>query len=191
VDGAAINSKKKLHLAVHKPPGILCSRADEGKHRTLLDLLPREWSNLYPVGRLDLESEGLIFVTNDGQFCLHLTHPRYGISKKYRATVEGRFAPEVLYRMVAGIEHEGDLLKAKSARLIAANNSHSIVELELTEGKNREVRRLFETQGLTVVRLERTQIGPIKIGELPLGKWRTLTETEIESLLSPDNRTKR
>jgi 23S rRNA pseudouridine2605 synthase len=191
VDGTAIKSKRKLHLAVHKPPGFLCSRSGEGKHRTILDLLPREWSNLYPVGRLDLESEGLIFVTNDGQFCLHLTHPRYEIPKKYRATVEGRFAPEALHRMQAGIEHEGDLLKAKSARLIDANNSHSIVELELTEGKNREVRRLFESQGLNVVRLQRTQIGPIKIGELPAGKWRTLTETEIESLLVADKRNKR
>lgn len=191
VDGAVIKSKRKLHLAVHKPPGVLCSRADEGRHRTILDLLPAEWSNLYPVGRLDLESEGLIFVTNDGQFCLKLTHPRYGIAKKYRATVEGRVAPEMLSRMQSGIQHEGDLLKASSARLIDANNSHSVVELILTEGKNREVRRLFESQGLNVARLQRIQIGPIKIGELPSGKWRTLTEAEIESLLSGESKIKR
>jgi len=136
------------------------------------------------VGRLDFDSEGLLFLTNDGQFSLHLTHPRYGVRKKYLATVEGRLAPEALSQFTQGVTHEGEKLKAESARLKSANNSQSLVELELAEGKNREVRRLFESQGLTVRRLQRTQIGRIKLGELPSGKWRTLTEPEIKSLLS-------
>ena len=183
VDGQPLKPKRKLYLAVNKPPGYVCTKADDLKRRTLSDLLPQEWSHLHHVGRLDLESEGLIFVTNDGQFSLQLTHPRYGVRKIYRATVEGRVEPGMLQRMLRGVEHEGETLQAQKARLIDANNSHSLVELELAEGKNREVRRLFESQGLTVSRLQRTQIGPIKLGELPLGKWRALTEPEIKSLL--------
>ena len=183
VDGQPLKPKRKLYLAVNKPPGYVCSKADDLRRRTLTDLLPKEWGHLHHVGRLDLESEGLIFVTNDGQFSLHLTHPRYGVRKVYRATVEGRVEPVMLQRMLRGVEHEGETLQAQKARLIDANNSHSLVELELAEGKNREVRRLFESQGLTVSRLQRTQVGPIKLGELPLGKWRALTEPEIKSLL--------
>ena len=139
---------------------------------------------LYSVGRLDRESEGLIFLTNDGDFALRLTHPRYGVRKTYRATVEGRLESVVLQRFVEGVTDGQDLLKAQSARLISANNTRSVVELVLAEGKNREVRRLFASAGIKVLRLQRVQIGPIKLGELPAGKWRTLTESEIKSLLA-------
>lgn len=183
VDGTPLKSKKKIYLAVHKPRGIVCTRQDELGRHTVLELLPREWGHLYPVGRLDRESEGLIFVTNDGDFALRLTHPRYGVRKKYTATVTGRVEREMLARFTEGVMHDGEKLKAEKTRLVDANNSHSVVELELAEGRNREVRRLFESQGLEVERLVRMQIGPIKLGELPAGKWRTLTETEIKSLL--------
>lgn len=184
VDGAPIKPKRKLYVAVNKPPGFLCSRGDSLKRRTVGDLLPKEWTNLYSVGRLDYESEGLIFLTNDGEFTLHLTHPRYGVRKKYLATVAGRVDSDMLKRLIGGVEYEGEKLKAEKARLLDANNSHSLVELILAEGKNREVRRLFESQGLSVHRLQRIQIGPIKLGDLPVGKWRTLTESEIKSLLA-------
>lgn len=185
VDGTPLRVKRKLYVALNKPRGYVCSREDDLKRRTIGQLLPREWSNLYSVGRLDFDSEGLLFLTNDGQFSLHLTHPRYGVRKKYLATVEGRVAPEVLSQFTRGVTHEGEKLKVESARLRSVSNSQSLVELELAEGKNREVRRLFESQGLTVRRLQRTQIGKIKLGELPSGKWRTLTEPEIKSLLAP------
>lgn len=183
-DGVRVKARRKMYVALHKPRGFVCSRSDELKRRTVGELLPREWNNLYPVGRLDYDSEGLIFLTNDGEFSLRLTHPRYGVRKKYVATVEGRVEPEMLGRFVRGVSHQGERLKAEKARLVSANNSTSIVELELGEGRNREVRRLFESQGLTVSRLVRTQIGRIKLGELPSSKWRTLTEAEIKSLLA-------
>ena len=151
--------------------------------RAIGDLLPREWQHLSSVGRLDRDSEGLIFLTNDGEFCLHLTHPRYGVRKKYRVTVEGRVDAKMIARILQGVVSEEEELKAEKARILNSNNSHSVVELELAEGKNREVRRLFESQGLLVSRLQRIQIGPIKLAELPVGKWRTLTEPEIKSLL--------
>jgi 23S rRNA pseudouridine2605 synthase len=184
LDGVRLRPKRKLYVALNKPRGYICSRRDERERRTLGDLLPREWNNLYPVGRLDYDSEGLIFLTNDGEFSLRLTHPRYGVRKKYVATVSGRVEPEMLNRFTRGVTEGGERLKAEKARLLSANNTASVVELELGEGRNREVRRLFASQGLEVSRLVRTQIGKIKLGELPGGKWRTLTEAEIKSLLS-------
>jgi 23S rRNA pseudouridine2605 synthase len=185
VDGRAIRPRRKIYVALNKPRGYISTRSDPEKRQTIADLLPKEWSHLYSVGRLDRDSEGLIFLTNDGEFSLRLSHPRYGTRKIYRVTVAGRVEPEVVERCLAGIKHEGELLRANRARIVSANNTQSIVEMELTEGRNREARRLFEAQGLVVSRLQRIQIGPIKLGELPLGKWRTLTEPEIKSLLSP------
>ena len=184
LDGKVVRVRRKMYAALHKPKGVVCSRQDERGRPTIYDLLPREWSHLHSVGRLDYATEGLIFLTNDGDFSLHLTHPRYGIRKKYVATVEGRVEPATLVMFTQGLWHQGEKLKAEKVRLISATKARSVAELELAEGKNREVRRLFESQGLTVKRLQRIQIGKIKLGELGPGKWRTLTETEIKSLLS-------
>ena len=183
LDGQAVKVKRKLYVALNKPPGLVCSRNDEFDRPTIYDLLPKEWSHLHSVGRLDYNSEGLIFLTNDGEFSLQLTHPRYGVRKKYLATVEGRVEPEVLRKFIQGVSYMGERLKAEKARLISASHSKSVVELELAEGKYHEVRRLFESQGRTVQRLQRIQIGKIKLGELRPSKWRTLTEPEIKSLL--------
>jgi 23S rRNA pseudouridine2605 synthase len=183
VDGKPVKARRKLYVALHKPRGCVCSRKDEFDRPTIYELLPREWGNLYSVGRLDYDTEGLLFLTNDGEFALRLTHPRYEVRKQYVATVEGRVDTEMLGRFTHGVFHEGEKLKAGKARLISSGGSRSVAELELTEGKNREVRRLFESQGLSVKRLQRMQIGKIKLGELKPGKWRTLTEPEIKSLL--------
>jgi len=183
VDGKPVRARRKLYVALNKPPGLVCSRKDEFERRTIYGLLPKEWGHLHSVGRLDYPSEGLIFLTNDGEFSLRLTHPRYGVRKKYVATVEGRVTGEVLREFMHGVWHQGEKLKAEKARLVSASRAQSVVELELAQGKYREVRRLFESQRLTVKRLQRVQIGKIKLGELRLGKWRTLTEPEIKSLM--------
>ena len=183
VDGRLVKAKRKLYIALHKPPGYVCTRGDGQARDKIGDLLPKEWTELFSVGRLDCQSEGLIFLTNDGDFCLKLTHPRYRIVRKYVARVEGRVTPEMLRQCTTGIHSEGETLKAVRARLISANNSTSVVELALTEGKNREVRRMMTSLRLTVLRLQRVQIGPIKLGELRPGRWRALTEPEIKSLV--------
>jgi 23S rRNA pseudouridine2605 synthase len=180
VDGKPVRSRRKHYIALHKPPGCICSHKDEHGRPTIYDLLPKEWQIVSSVGRLDFASEGLIFLTNDGQFSLRLTHPRYGVRKKYLATVEGVVEPDMLARLTRGVFDAGERLQADHARLV----SRKIVELELREGKNREVRRMLESMGLRVTRLQRTQIGKIKLGELKPGRWRTLTETEIRTLLS-------
>jgi pseudouridine synthase len=180
VDGKPVRARRKLYIALHKPRGCVCSHQDELSRPTIYDLLPKEWQIVSSVGRLDFNSEGLIFLTNDGQFALRLTHPRYGVRKKYLATIEGTVEQELLEKFKRGVFDRGEKLRAEKARLISRN----VVELELAEGKNREVRRLFESQNLLVKKLQRTQIGKIKLGELKPGRWRTLTETEIKTLLS-------
>jgi len=184
VDGQIVKSKRKLYLALNKPPGYLCTRSDPEGRKTLAELLPKEWTGLFSVGRLDRQSEGLIFLTNDGDFALKLTHPRYGTRKTYYVSIAGRVEPVMLQKLRDGIMDGPDLLRADLIRLVSANNTRSVAEVVLSEGKNREIRRLFEAAGLEVLRLKRVQIGRIKLGELPAGKWRTLTETEIKSLLA-------
>jgi len=184
VDGRALRAKRKIYLASNKPRGLVCSRKDEQSRSTIYELLPKEWGHLHSVGRLDFNSEGLLFLTNDGELSLRLTHPRYGIHKWYQVTVEGRVDPAVLQAFTRGVFHDGERLKAEKARLVSSAASQSVIELELAEGKYREVRRLCETQRLTVKRLQRIRIGKIKLGELRAGRWRALTEPEIKSLLS-------
>lgn len=186
VDGHLVERRPRRTVALHKPPGYVCSRVRQGPRQRLVgELLPAEWRDLYPIGRLDRESEGLLLLTNDGDFCLRLTHPRYGVSKRYLAMVTGKLDPALLKRMRDGIRDRGELLRARSTRLHSANASHSVVELELDEGRHHEVRRLFAALGFEVERLQRLQIGPIKLGELRPGRWRVLTPTELEAFRQP------
>ena len=184
VDGQAMRCRPRLYVALNKPKGCLCTRRDPERRRTVGELLPPEWSDLYPVGRLDYDTEGLLFLTNDGEFCLRLTHPRFEVRRHYVVTVDGRIGLEALRPLTRGVVHAGERLVAQRARLLSASHSHSVLELELTEGRNREVRRLCESQGWRITHLRRTQIGPIKLGELRSGKWRLLTKPEIERLLA-------
>jgi len=184
VNGKAVRAKKLIYVALNKPPGCVCSRKDELGRPTIYELIPREWDTVQTVGRLDYNSEGLIFLTNDGQFALRLTHPRYGVRKKYLATVEGEVTPAMLQLFKRGIFHEGERLQALAAKIVSGTRAKSVVELELGEGRNREVRRLFESQAVTVKKLQRTQIGKIRLGELKPGKWRTLNAVEIKTLIS-------
>ncbi|MBO11681.1 MAG: hypothetical protein CMJ68_13085 [Planctomycetaceae bacterium] len=184
VDGVPIQPRRKLYLAVHKPRGHVCSRRDEKGRPLLGDLMPKEWAHCYPVGRLDRESEGLIFVTNDGEFALRVAHPRNEVPKEYVAEVTGRVDRRRLGRLQTGVEDHGELLQARAVRVLDTNNTRSQVAVELAEGRNREVRRMFAVLGLEVTRLVRVRIGPIQLGELPAGKWRMLTDIEVKTLLA-------
>ena len=184
LDGKPVRLQRKLYVALHKPRGCVCSRQDELQRMTVYELLPKEWAGVNSVGRLDFASEGLLFLTNDGEFALRLTHPRYGVRKLYVVTVEGRVDAAMIQLYTRGILHEGERLKAERAQILSEGKSVSVVELELAEGRNREVRRLFESQGRLVKRLVRVQIGKIKLGELKPGRWRALTPAEIKTLIS-------
>ena len=183
LNGKVIQAKVKRVLALNKPPRILCTRRDNHKRPTVFDLLPDNYGHLFTIGRLDSDSEGLILLTNDGEFCQTMAHPRHGITKTYHVTLAKRVVSGSLERLTAGLRDDGDLLKAKHAKLLYANNTRSQVELVLEEGKNREIRRMFKVLGSIVLSLRRIAVGPIKLGELPLGKWRVLTKAEIASCL--------
>jgi pseudouridine synthase len=183
VDGTPVKAKRKIYVALNKPRGVVCSRNDPSGRQKISELLPAEWQHLYSVGRLDRDSEGLLFLTNDGEFSLRMTHPRYGVAKKYVVTLEGRVEANVLDKMREGVFDQGERLKAQKARIVSASNKQSVLELDLLEGKYREIRRMCDMLGLKVLRLQRVQIGKIKLGELKVGRWRTLTDGEIISLL--------
>lgn len=183
INGKLIRAKAKRFLALNKPPKILCTRQDTHKRPTVFDLLPSDFGHLFTVGRLDSDSEGLVLLTNDGEFCQAVAHPRHGMPKTYHVTLAKRIDSVVLKSLTTGLHEDGDFLKAKHAKLLYANNTRSQVELVLEEGKNREIRRMFKVLGYRVLLLQRIAVGPVKLGELPLGKWRVLSRAEITSCL--------
>lgn len=183
VDGRPIRAQRKVYLALNKPQGVVCTRRDERNRRTVVGLLPPQWaSKVYPVGRLDQETEGLLLLTNDGEFCLRVTHPRYGVLKHYVATVQGRATAELTRRLIRGVVDQGQTLRALAARVLNAGRSQSVLSLELAEGRNREVRRLLWALGFKVEHLRRERIGPVQLGDLPPGRWRMLTPGEVAAL---------
>ena len=191
LDGHPIRARAKRFVALNKPPKFLCTRHDTHDRRTVFDLLPADWGHLFTIGRLDADSEGLILLTNDGEFCQKVAHPSHGLLKTYRVTLAKRLEPETLEQLTVGLRDKGDFLKARSARLLSANNTRSEAELVLTEGKNREVRRMFKVLDLRVLRLQRVAVGPVKLGELPPGKWRILSRAEVASCLKPRGKSPR
>jgi len=169
LDGRLLKARRKLHIALHKPAGCVCTCSDPQGRATVGDLLPREWRELYPVGRLDYDSEGLLLMTNDGEFCLHLTHPRYGVSKRYRVEIEGPAASGLAHQLQKGVLSQGELLRAARAKVVDSNSISSEIDITLVEGRNREIRRMLEALGFQVRRLVRTQVGPIRLAELKKG----------------------
>jgi 23S rRNA pseudouridine2605 synthase len=183
VQGTPVRRPPRIYLALNKPKGVLCTRKDPQQRQTIQDFLPSHLHSLFTVGRLDCDSEGLIFLTNDGEFSLKLAHPRFGVRKLYLATIPGRVDGKSLSPLVSGIRIDNQSLKAERVRVVSSSRKQSVIELELAEGKYREVRRMLFSLGHEVTALRRTQIGPIKLGELKPGRWRILQPIEVKSLL--------
>jgi len=184
IDGVPIplNPELETHL-VYKPVGVISTASDPQGRSVVIDLV-RSDHRLYPVGRLDSESEGLILLTNDGELANRGTHPRYGITKKYVALVAGRPTAAEIRRLTSGVTLSDGAARALSARIVSQSQDETMVELVLGEGRNREVRRMFEAIGHEVVRLVRTAIGPISDSSLKPGGSRLLSITEINRLLA-------
>lgn len=184
LDGAPIpvSADLETHL-LYKPVGIISTAHDPQGRGTVVDLVSSE-HRLYPVGRLDADSEGLILVSNDGELTNRVTHPRYGITKKYLAEVTGQPDRSVLSQLTEGVELDDGPGRAQSARLIDSQPDRSLIELVMVEGRNREVRRMFGVVGHDVIRLVRTAIGPITDTGLKPGESRRLEPTEIQMLLT-------
>ncbi len=170
--------QKRVVLALHKPRGYTTTRSDPHAEKTVYELLP-EIPGLHPVGRLDRDSEGLLLFTNEGDLSFRLTHPRYGVRKVYRVWTERGTLPQALCRRLV----EGVVLEDGPARALACRPAPGGAILTLGEGRKREVRRMLKAVGYPVKRLLRLQVGPIRLGNLPPGKWRRLSEEEVAALL--------
>jgi 23S rRNA pseudouridine2605 synthase len=184
LDGAPVPLAAGLETyLLYKPLGVISSASDPQGRQTVVDLIDSP-QRLYPVGRLDADSEGLILVSNDGELTNRVTHPRYGITKTYLAEVRGRPKQATLRSLTTGIDLDDGPARAQSARVVESHGSRAMVELVMVEGRNREVRRMLDAVGHEVTRLVRTAIGPITDQSLKPGESRRLAPPEIQRLLS-------
>jgi len=182
VDGRPIALQPKRYLLLNKPRGPISAAADARGRRTVLDLLPDMTERLYPAGRLDADTEGLLLITNDGDLTYRLTHPRFGIEKVYEAEVKGRPSQADLAALEKGIMLEEGPTGPAHTTLLRAGKNSSRVEIAVHAGRKRMVRRMFEAVGHPVTALRRTRIGPLTLGDLQPGQWRPLTPAEITAL---------
>ncbi len=189
VDGVAAELAEVRWVAFHKPPGLLTTRSDPHGGATIYDILPESERSLKYVGRLDRDSEGLLLLSNDGDVIHALLHPSQGVEREYVATVTRVPSPETLARLRAGVELADGLARAKRAELVGREGRDGVVRLVLTEGRKREVRRLFDAVGHSVRRLVRVRLGPVRLGTLPRGGLRPLTDDEISLLRAIAGRT--
>ncbi len=187
LDGNRLLPEKKLYyVMLNKPKGYISTADDERGRRTVTELVEDLDARLYPVGRLDFDSEGLLFLTNDGDFTFRMTHPGHKITKKYQVVVSGIPQYEDIQKLRKGVDI-GDYVTAP-AQVTLAKEQERTAQLNITihEGKNRQVRRMCEAVGYPVLRLKRVNIGGVPLGNLPTGKWRHLTEAELKKLTGGD-----
>jgi 23S rRNA pseudouridine2605 synthase len=181
VDGVPVKPPRLQYFLVNKPPGVVSTAKDPWARLRVIDLVDSN-DRLFTVGRLDKATSGLILVTNDGALANQLAHPRYGITKTYQATVIGRPSPEILHRLTRGIHLAEAFARAEHVTVRRAHESKTVLEIVLAEGRNREIRRMLARVGHKVVQLKRIAIGPVRLGELPLGAVRELTRSEVQAL---------
>jgi pseudouridine synthase len=188
IDGAPIPLRPDIetHL-LYKPVGVISTATDPQGRKTVVDLVASK-GRLYPVGRLDADSEGLILISNDGELTERVTHPRYGITKKYLAEVSGTIRVGDVRRLEAGVELSDGPARAVKARIVDRFGGRTQVELIMGEGRNREVRRMIEAVGYETTRLVRTAIGPLTDPNLKPGQSRKLTSAEVVDLMRSANR---
>src|SRR5206468_7411812 len=178
VDGKLVHLERAMTIALHKPAGFVSTRSDPNARDTIFDLLPPKFPRLFNIGRLDAQSEGLLLLTNDGNFAQQLTHPRFKIEKEYEVTLDRQWDREHAQKLLRGIFLDGQ--RAQIARI------HSIgptrVRVVLSQGINQQIRRMFYAVGYEVKRLGRVRIGNLRLGDLPRGQWRALSKAELADL---------
>jgi 23S rRNA pseudouridine2605 synthase len=181
LDGSrVVLDERRRYWLLNKPAGVLTTAADPEGRPTVVELVP-EQPRVFPVGRLDRDTEGLLLLTNDGPLAYRLTHARYGVQKRYLAEVE-RLPADAVTRLRQGVELEDGPARPEQARVVAGSGRRRMVEVVLVEGRNREVRRLLEAVGAPVRRLVRTAVGPVRLTGLAPGEYRPLRQDEIRKL---------
>lgn len=182
VDGRRVSVDPGLrYVALHKPKGVTTTMRDRHAERDLRDFLP-EGPRVFPVGRLDRDTEGLLLLTNDGDLAHRLAHPRHGVEKEYLAEVDGSPTPARIGRLRRGVELDDGIAKAVDARSVGRAGGRFAVRVVMTEGRKREVRRMLEAVGLPVRRLIRTRVGPVRLGRMKAGELRDLSHDEVRDL---------
>lgn len=178
-----VKNRKMLYIMLNKPRGYVTTVSDELGRKTVMDLLPDFGCRIYPVGRLDKDSEGLLLLTNDGAFTNCMTHPSHEYAKVYRVTVRPSVNEEILFNLRNGIEIDGRKTAPCEVTVLTEEENRVVLEFILHEGRNRQIRKMCESQGLEVARLKRISIGPIKLGMLKQGDYRELSEQDVKKLL--------
>ena len=183
VDGESLPKRRRVYYLLNKPPGVVSTNRDPAGRTRVIDLLPDE-DRLFTVGRLDMSSEGLILVTNDGELANRLAHPRFGIEKTYRVYVAGTPTSDDLKSLRRGIHLAEATVRVENIRIKRRLKRGTMLEMVLAEGRNREIRRMLARLGHRVHRLQRIALGPLRLGELPKGSYRELTSRELKALRS-------
>jgi 23S rRNA pseudouridine2605 synthase len=192
VDGQPLRVEKPVYWLLHKPPGYLCTNDDPAGRPRAVDLVPHIRQRVYTVGRLDEESEGLLLLTNDGDLAYKLMHPRFGVEKTYHVQVAGRPEREHLQQLLKGVYLSDGHVKARRVKRLRVQGESTWLEIVLSEGKNREIRRMLARLNHKVLRLRRVALGPVYLGRLHSGKARPLRADELARLRrAADRRTRR
>ena len=182
LDGKAISLVSKEYYILNKPKGVTSTVKDAYAARTVIELLPKDSGRLYPVGRLDRETTGLILLTNDGDLAYRLTHPRFEIKKIYRARVKGILREEEAHILAKGVELEDGVSAPAKIKVVSRTKDETVCDIEIHEGKKRQVRRMFAAVGHKALELKRTSFAGIKLGDLKEGESRRLTDEELKLL---------
>ena len=185
VDGERVRydrRKKHTTLLLNKPRGVLTTLEDDRGRRTVAELVADLPARVYPVGRLDKNSEGLLILTDDGALANRIMHPRSHLGKTYRVTVRPGITEEQVIALSTGIELDGRMTLPATVRVLTQEPGRAVIEMVLREGRNRQIRRMCEALGLEIARLRRTAIGPIRLGMLRPGEWREMTPAELSAL---------
>lgn len=186
-EGKPVGRKSHVYIVINKPRGVTSTVDDKFAVKKVTDLIPKKFGRVYPVGRLDRDSRGLMILTGDGDLCYRLTHPRFEIEKEYLVTVKGRADEAVLRKLIKGVKDEDEILKVKSAYMEKVSEDKSVIRVVICEGKKRHLRRLFTFLGMDVRDLVRVRIAGLRLGELRDGKFIMFTKKEITSLLGMKN----
>lgn len=182
MDGQPLRPRERVYLLLYKPAGYLTTYRDPQGRPTVYDLIPDVGTFVSPVGRLDLDTSGLLLMTNDTQFAERVTNPNAHVPKTYLVKASTRLSDEQLQRLCDGIELADGRTRPAHAVRVRDSAKYTHFEIRLTEGRNRQVRRMVEALGATVLKLVRIKIGPVGIGTLPIGRWRPLTPAEVHAL---------
>lgn len=187
LDGTPLpDAEEKQYILLYKPRGYVCSMCDERGRRSVRELLPESFGRVYPVGRLDIMSEGLLLMTNDGDFARFMMHPSNAIRKTYRTTVRGEALEEGIAKLRQPLEIDGAFVQADQVRLLKKSDERAVLDIVIHEGKNRQIRRMCEAAGLRVLRLVRVREGSFVLDGLTSGKYRVLSQKEVQAARGAD-----